>query len=58
MTKNEKLKAVRAAEQQIAKVLETLEIETACYVGGICIRTDEVTTISSPAPDYIRSVAI
>lgn len=48
----------RATERAISALLARLEGLTGCYVDGMHIHNDDITTIVDMAPRYARRVAI
>jgi hypothetical protein len=58
MNDKEQQALVAAVEKQIAFLLADLEKRTGCYVDGLTIHNIEVTTVSSPAPEYLKRVEV
>lgn len=58
MTESEQRALVEATERNIAQLLSQLEKATGCYVEGLAVHNVEVTTMASPAPEYLRRVAV
>jgi hypothetical protein len=58
MNDKEQQDLVTAVEKQIAFLLADLEKRTGCYVDGLSLRDIEVTSVSSPAPEYLRRVEV
>lgn len=48
----------KACERQIAALLARLEGLTGCYVDGVHIHDDDVTTVADAAPQHARRVEI
>jgi hypothetical protein len=58
MSDKEQRALVTSVEKQIAALLADLEKHTGCYVDGLALHKIEVTTMSSPAPEYLRRVEV
>ena len=58
MTDSEQRDLVQTVERQIAFLLADLEKRTGCYIDGLALQNIEVTTSTSPAPEYLRRVEV